>query len=77
MTLLSLFILTPINRLTRRFNCSFDRSRNLSETKLGLMLATSSVIAEWNLAASIGKPSLLISFHILLGYWCISLSVVV
>lgn len=77
MTLLSRFILRPLNRIIRRFDCSFDRSRDLSDTKLGIMLATSRVIAEWNLAAGIGKPSLLISLHILLGYWCISLSVVI
>ncbi len=63
--------------ISRRVNLSFDGSRSLSETKLGFLISTDCVVAEWRLAAASCKPSLMVTGALFLGYWRISLSIIV
>ena len=76
-TLLSRIILSPLNRFTRRFHLSFRQSRDITDSRLGFVLSTSTVMSDWSLATGTGKSSLMISAAILLGYWSVTLDVTV
>lgn len=74
---LSRFILRPLNRVTRRFSCNFDRSQDISDTRFGFYLSTTSVLAEWNVATSTFKNSLAVRVIFMLGYWSFSATVLI
>lgn len=63
--------------ISRRVNLSFDGSRSLSETKLGFLISTDSVVASWDLAAASCKPRLMVTGALFLGYWRVALSVMI
>lgn len=74
---LSRFVLDPLHRFTRRFDFHLHQSRDLSDTRFGAIFQTTSVLADWDLAASVAKTSVMVSFSIMLGYWSVSISVIV
>lgn len=70
-------LMTLLLKVSRRVHLSFDGSRSLSDTKLGLLISTGAVVAEWNLAAAHSRKSLLVSFALFLGFWRVTLSVTI
>lgn len=70
-------LMTLLSKMSRRINFSMDSSRSLSNTTLGALISTGSVIAEWDLAAAHSKRSLLVTFALFFGFWRISLSVTI
>lgn len=70
-------LMTLLLKVSRRVHLSFDGSRSLSDTKLGVLISTGAVVAKWNLAANHSRKSLLVSFALFLGFWKVTLSVTV
>lgn len=70
-------LMTFISKVSRRISLSFTGSRSLSDTRLGLLISTGSIIADWNLAAAQGKRSLLVTVSLFLGFWRISVDVII
>lgn len=70
-------LMTILSKVSRRVNFSVNSSRSLSDTKLGLLISTSPVVAQWDLATARGNQSLLVSFALFLGFWRVSLSVTI
>lgn len=66
-----------LSKVSRRVHFRMDRSRSLSDTKLGLIISTCPVITPWDLAAGRGNVRMLAATSLFLGYWRLSMDVTV
>ena len=66
-----------LSKVTRRVHIHADRSRSLSDTKMGLVISTCPVIAPWDMAAGHCKVRRMVSGSLFLGYWRLGINVTI
>ena len=68
-------LMSILSKISRRVNLSSGISRELSETKIGALISTASVLTDWDLATGQNKPRLMVSATLFLGHIYVGLSV--